>query len=69
MRKRIVKEISWKLMGKKKCVFRIRAQSGLYIKELITGDQGRTNPNISELISNKPKKIKLDVIKIHKVGR
>jgi tRNA pseudouridine synthase 10 len=67
VRKRIVKEISWKLIGKKKCVFKIRAQSGLYIKELITGDQGRTNPNIAELIANKPKKIKLDVIKIHKV--
>ena len=69
VRKRIVKEISWKLIGRKKCIFKIRAQSGLYIKELISGDQGRTNPSISELISNKPKKIKLDVIKIHKVKR
>ncbi|MEM5879009.1 MAG: tRNA pseudouridine(54/55) synthase Pus10 [Candidatus Aenigmatarchaeota archaeon] len=65
-RKRIVKKISWKILGKKKCLFKIRAQSGLYIKELISGDEGRTNPNISELISNKPKKIKLDVIKIHR---
>jgi len=69
VRKRLVKKISWNLIGKKKCIFKIRAQSGLYIKELITGDQGRTNPNIAELISNKPKKIKLDVIKIHKVKR
>ncbi|MEM5773029.1 MAG: tRNA pseudouridine(54/55) synthase Pus10 [Candidatus Aenigmatarchaeota archaeon] len=68
-RKRIVKKISWKILDKKKCVFKIRAQSGLYIKELISGDEGRTSPNISELISNKPKKIKLDVIKIHKVKR
>jgi tRNA pseudouridine synthase 10 len=68
VRKRIVKKISWKLFGKKKCIFKIRAQSGLYIKELISGDQGRTSPSIAELISNKPKKIKLDVIKIHKVG-
>jgi tRNA pseudouridine synthase 10 len=66
VRKRIVKKISWKLIGKKKCVFKIRAQSGLYIKELISGDEGRTSPSISELISNKPKKIKLDVIKIHR---
>ncbi|MEM5836409.1 MAG: tRNA pseudouridine(54/55) synthase Pus10 [Candidatus Aenigmatarchaeota archaeon] len=65
-RKRIVKKISWKILSKKKCLFKIRAQSGLYIKELISGDEGRTTPNISELISNKPKKIKLDVIKIHK---
>lgn len=65
VRKRLVKEISWKILGKKKCILKIRAQSGLYIKELISGDEGRTTPNISELISNKPKKIKLDVIKIH----
>ncbi|MEM5829377.1 MAG: tRNA pseudouridine(54/55) synthase Pus10 [Candidatus Aenigmatarchaeota archaeon] len=66
MRKRIVKKISWKVLGKKKCIFKIRTQSGLYIKELISGDDGRTQPNIAELISNKPKKIKLDVIKIHR---
>ncbi|MEM7826541.1 MAG: tRNA pseudouridine(54/55) synthase Pus10 [Candidatus Aenigmatarchaeota archaeon] len=69
IRKRIVKKISWKVLGKKKCVFKIRAQAGLYIKELISGDEGRTKPNISELISNRPKKIKLDVIKIHRGGR
>ncbi|MEM5766604.1 MAG: tRNA pseudouridine(54/55) synthase Pus10 [Candidatus Aenigmatarchaeota archaeon] len=66
MRKRIVKKISWKVLNKKKCLFKIRAQSGLYIKEFISGDEGRTKPNISELISNKPKKIKLDVVKIHR---
>lgn len=66
VRRRVVKSISWKILGKKKCLFKIRAQAGLYIKELVSGDEGRTNPNISELISNKPKKIKLDVIKIHR---
>lgn len=67
-RKRFVKKISWKLVGSKKMILKVRAESGLYIKELISGDQGRTKPNISELISNKPKKIKLDVVKIHTRG-
>jgi len=64
-RKRLVKKISWKLLGGKKMALRVRAESGLYIKELISGDQGRTKPSVSELIINKPKKIKLDVVKIH----
>lgn len=64
-RKRMLKKISWKLIGKKKIIFKIRAESGLYIKELITGDEGRTKPSISNLLNNKVKKINLDVIKIH----
>jgi tRNA pseudouridine synthase 10 len=46
----------------------ITGESGLYIKELISGDEGRTEPNISELLDNKVKKISLDVIKIHTKG-
>jgi tRNA pseudouridine synthase 10 len=64
-RKRIVKSISWKLLNKKRMQFKIRAEAGLYIKELISGDEGRTKPNISELLDNKVKRISLDVIKIH----
>jgi len=67
-RKRYVKSISWKLLNKKRIQFKIRAESGLYIKELINGDEGRTEPNISELIGNKVEKISLDVIKIHTKG-
>jgi len=65
IRRRRVKEIKYKLLGKKKAEFRIRTQSGLYVKELITGDGGRTEPSISSLLNNKVKKIELDVIKIH----
>lgn len=65
LRKRIMKQISWTPVGKRKIIFKIRGESGLYIKELITGDQGRTKPNISELLNNKVKKISLDVVKIH----
>jgi tRNA pseudouridine synthase 10 len=64
-RKRAVKAISWRLLNKKRIEFKIRSESGLYIKELINGDEGRTKPNISELLNNKVKKISLDVIKIH----
>jgi len=63
-RKRHVKKFLYKVVGNKKMQFKVRAESGLYIKELITGDEGRTQPNVSELINNKVKKLSLDVIKI-----
>ncbi len=65
LRKRILKQISWKVTGKRKIIFKIRGESGLYIKELISGDNGRTEPNISEILGNKVKRISLDVVKIH----
>jgi len=65
-RKRKVIKISYRLINKKTLELIIRASAGLYIKELITGDNGRTKPNISEILNNTPKKILLDVIKIHR---
>lgn len=65
LRKRLVKSVRWRLLGQKKLLLWVRAESGLYIKELITGDEGRTKPSVCELLNNKVKKISLDVVKIH----
>jgi len=67
-RKRHVKKISWKVLGRKKLQLKITGETGLYIKELITGDEDRTKPNVAELLDNKVKEISLDVIKIHTKG-
>jgi tRNA pseudouridine synthase 10 len=64
-RKRMVRKISWKVVGPKKMHFKIRGESGLYIKELISGDQGRTRPNVADLLENKVMKIALDVVQVH----
>ncbi len=45
-------------------VIEIDAESGLYIKELISGDEGRTKPHLSEVLNNSARVSKLDVIKI-----
>ncbi len=42
----------------------MKASSGLYIKELITGDNGRTKPSVSELLEIKAIPKDLDVLKI-----
>ena len=45
-------------------VLRIVAESGLYIKELISGDEGRTKPSLSEILGVKCWVEKLDVIEV-----
>lgn len=67
LRKRGVVAISYRVLGKRKLKIFVRGNAGLYIKELINGDEGRTRPSIAELLNNKVKKIVLDVIKIHAV--
>ena len=66
LRKRGVREISYTILGKKKLRIKVKGESGLYIKELIHGDGGRTKPSIAELLNSNVEKIVLDVLKIHK---
>lgn len=44
--------------------FEIKAQSGTYIKELISGDEGRTTPSLSEFLKQKSFVKKLKVTEI-----
>jgi len=43
---------------------RIRCQGGLYIKELVTGDEGRTNPSVASILNAKVTPIQLDVLNV-----
>lgn len=43
---------------------RIRCDGGLYIKELITGDEGRTDPCVSKLVNAGVKTLELDVLDV-----
>ena len=42
----------------------IKCQGGLYVKELVTGDNGRTVPNVSEIIGVKAQPLELDVLDV-----
>lgn len=64
LRKRKVYKISWKVVSKRRIVFKIETEAGLYVKELIHGDEGRTKPSFYEILKVKSKRILLDVIKI-----
>ncbi len=65
LRLKKVKTIKWKKITGKKLEFIIRGEAGLYVKEFITGDDGRTKPSVAELLNSKAKVKELDVIKIH----
>jgi tRNA pseudouridine synthase 10 len=47
---------------------RVRCQGGLYIKELVTGDEGRTDPNISKIVGINAIPLELDVMDISSKG-
>ena len=42
----------------------IKTEGGLYIKELISGDEGRSHPNVSEILGVKAICEQLDVIEV-----
>ncbi len=63
-----VKSISWKLMPRNRAEFIIRGEAGLYVKELISGDNGRTRPSFSSVLGTPAKTEELDVVKIHLPG-
>jgi tRNA pseudouridine synthase 10 len=48
----------------KRALMEIRCQGGLYVKELVSGDEGRTIPNVSDLLGNRAKTLKLDVLNV-----
>jgi tRNA pseudouridine synthase 10 len=63
-REKYIYEVKVKKLLPKKAEMKIRCQGGLYVKELVTGDEGRTTPSVSEILKNKAKPIKLDVLNV-----
>ncbi len=63
-REKYIYETKVKKLTPKIIEMQIRCQGGLYIKELITGDMGRTKPNVSELLKTRATPISLDVLDV-----
>jgi tRNA pseudouridine synthase 10 len=63
-REKYIYEVNVKKMSPQKAEMKIRCQGGLYVKELVTGDDGRTVPSVSEVLNNKAKPLKLDVLNV-----
>ncbi len=52
--------------AQKKLSLRLEAEAGLYVKEFISGDFGRTLPSISSLLKSECECLELDVVEIKK---
>jgi len=63
-RERYIYEVKVKKGSLKRAEMHVRCQGGLYVKELVSGDEGRTMPNVSELLGNRAKPLKLDVLNV-----
>ncbi len=63
-REKYIYEVKLKMLSPKKAEMKIKCQGGLYVKELVTGDEGRTTPSVSEILRIPAKPIKLDVLDV-----
>ncbi len=63
-REKHIYEVKVRRLPPKRAEMKIRCQGGLYVKELVTGDDGRTTPSVSEILNCKAKPIKLDVLNV-----
>ena len=64
VRERYIYKLEVKKVTLKRALLYIRCQGGLYVKELVSGDEGRTVPNVSALLDNPAKTLKLDVLNV-----
>ena len=63
-REKYIYEVKVKKLSPKAAEMRIRCQGGLYVKELVTGDCGRTEPSVSGILKSKAEPIELDVLSV-----
>jgi tRNA pseudouridine synthase 10 len=64
IREKYIYEAYLKRLAPNRAEMNIRCQGGLYIKELVSGDEGRTIPSVASIINTQAKPLKLDVLEI-----
>ncbi len=64
IRKRRVRDLKFKKVNQEKLELIIECEGGLYIKELISGDENRTQPNVSSLLQTPARCVELDVLDV-----
>ncbi|WP_298500698.1 tRNA pseudouridine(54/55) synthase Pus10 [uncultured Methanobrevibacter sp.] len=59
-----VLDLSYEIIDEQTFSMTIKTEGGLYIKELISGDEGRSNPNVSQILGVRAICEQLDVIEV-----
>jgi tRNA pseudouridine(54/55) synthase len=65
VRDRRILSLQWKRIDPRTLELAVRTQAGTYIKELISGDGGRTQPSVSGILGIPAECAELDVTAIH----
>lgn len=63
-RTRMVYELAWRLISPHVFELFVRCQGGLYVKEFIHGDGGRTAPSVAEILNSYLEVLELDVLSV-----
>ncbi|NYT02314.1 MAG: tRNA pseudouridine(54/55) synthase Pus10 [Methanosarcinales archaeon] len=61
VRHRVVHSAELNEVGEKSARITVRCEGGLYVKELVSGDDGRTKPSLAETLGSGAKVVELDV--------
>jgi len=65
IRTREVKNMEYKKLDSRMLELVIECEGGLYIKELISGDENRSKPSIAEILGTNAKCVELDVLDVN----
>jgi tRNA pseudouridine synthase 10 len=57
--------LRWRRIDGRTLEVEVRTQAGLYVKEFVSGDDGRTRPSIAEALGTPAECAELDVIAVH----
>ncbi|MBC7131131.1 tRNA pseudouridine(54/55) synthase Pus10, partial [Candidatus Bathyarchaeota archaeon] len=63
-REKYIYKVEVKRLSPKRIEMKVLCQGGLYVKELVTGDGGRTKPSVSEILNNPARPLNLDVLDV-----
>ena len=64
IREKYIYKAKVKRLSPKRAEIKIRCQGGLYIKELVTGDEERTKPSVAGILGIKATPLRLDVLSV-----
>jgi tRNA pseudouridine synthase 10 len=65
IRTREVRKLDYKKLDSKTLELVIECEGGLYIKELISGDENRSKPSVTEILGTSAKCVQLDVLDVN----
>ncbi len=65
MRERRVKSVEMKMLDGALLELIVRTEAGSYVKELVHGDQGRTQPSLAGALGIPCEVLELDALEVH----